>query len=62
LPLALGFRGAWSVPIKAADDGRVLGTFGSYFFEKREPTAREREVVGMLVLLAASAIVAHSLA
>jgi hypothetical protein len=30
LPLALGFLGAWSMPIKAADH-RVLGTFGTYF-------------------------------
>ena len=37
LPLALGFVGAWSHPIKASD-GRVLGTFGTYFRERREPT------------------------
>jgi GAF domain-containing protein len=41
LPLALGFLGAWSMPIKSAD-GRVLGTFGTYFREHREPTLDER--------------------
>ena len=29
LPLAIGFVGAWSMPIKSAADGRVLGTFGT---------------------------------
>ena len=29
LPLALGFVGAWSQPIKSLD-GRILGTFGTY--------------------------------
>jgi GAF domain-containing protein len=55
LPLALGFRGAWSMPI-AAPGGAVLGTFGSYFFESREPTARERDVVSCFVPLAVDAI------
>jgi len=55
LPLALGFRGAWSVPIKA-DDGRVLGTFGTYFRECREPSASERENLGILTSAAALAI------
>ena len=55
LPLAIGFRGAWSMPIKK-DDGRVLGTFGSYFREPRHPTAREQEVVRELAPLAARAI------
>jgi GAF domain-containing protein len=57
LPLAIGFRAAWSMPIKDAQ-GRVLGTFGSYFRETRPPTAREQEVVGALVPLAAEAIAA----
>jgi len=55
LPLALGFRGAWSMPVKSPE-GRVLGTFGTYFREHREPTAQEREAVGFLVPLAALAI------
>lgn len=55
LPMALGFRGAWSMPIKAGDR-RVLGTFGTYFRECREPTAQERQLVALLVPLAAEAI------
>ncbi len=54
LPLALGFVGAWSCPIKA-DDGRVLGTFGTYYREHRSPSAQERE--GVEVLAAAAAVV-----
>ena len=55
LPLALGFVGAWSMPIKATD-GRVLGTLGTYFRERREPTAAEREAVRELAGAAALAI------
>ncbi|MCS3800977.1 GAF domain-containing protein [Niastella sp. OAS944] len=40
LPTALGFTGAWSMPIKNAE-GKVLGTFGTYFREKREPSSVE---------------------
>lgn len=57
LPMALGFQGAWSMPIKS-DAGAVLGTFGTYFRECRHPSGLEREVVGRLVPLAARAIVA----
>jgi GAF domain-containing protein len=59
LPLALGFLGAWSMPIKSAG-GRVLGTFGTYFREHRLATAGEREAVAMLAGLAASAIEVHA--
>jgi GAF domain-containing protein len=52
LPLALGFVGAWSMPIKAGD-GRVLGTLGTYFRERREPTEQEREAVRILAAAAA---------
>jgi signal transduction histidine kinase len=55
LPLALGLRGAWSMPI-IARDGSVLGTFGTYFRECREPTDAERSVVEVLVRTAAIAI------
>jgi signal transduction histidine kinase len=55
LPLALGLRGAWSMPI-VARDGAVLGTFGTYFRECREPTPDERSVVEVLVRTAAIAI------
>lgn len=61
LPMALGFRGAWSMPIKGAE-GRVLGTFGSYFYEARRPTDLERDVVTQLAPLAASAITAWAAA
>lgn len=55
LPMALGFRGAWSNPIKD-EDGRVLGTFGVYYREPAEPSAEEREAVGALAAVAARAL------
>lgn len=55
LPLALGFVGAWSFPIKSAR-GEVLGTFGTYFREQRRPTPAEREGVALLASVAAQAI------
>lgn len=54
-PLSLGFHGAWSMPIKTAD-GRVLGTFGTYYREVRTPSEIEREGVRRLVDVAARAI------
>jgi GAF domain-containing protein len=54
LPLALGFVGAWSMPIKSPQ-GKVLGTFGTYFRNRRQPTAQERE--GVEHLAAAAALV-----
>ena len=32
LPLAIGYAGAWSMPIKSLE-GKVLGTFGTYYKE-----------------------------
>ena len=55
LPLALGYVGAWSQPILHAD-GSVLGTFGTYYREQREPTAAERLNVAALAATAASVI------
>lgn len=55
LPMAIGFRGAWSMPIKA-NDGRVLGTFGTYFRKSRHPTDTEQQAVAALVPVAARAI------
>ena len=55
LPLGLGFRAAWSMPIFSRD-GRVLGTFGTYFRERREPDPLERQVVEVLARTAALAI------
>ena len=54
LPLALGFVAAWSMPIKTAQ-GRVLGTFGTYFREKRTP--RDTEMKGIERLAGAAAAV-----
>ncbi|QOV91341.1 PAS domain S-box protein [Humisphaera borealis] len=55
LPLALGLKAAWSMPIRAPD-GRLVGTFGTYFRERREPTKRERQVVEGLCRVAALAV------
>ena len=55
LPLGLGLRAAWSMPIRS-NAGQVLGTFGTYFRECRGPTALEREIVGVLAKTAAMAI------
>ena len=55
LPLALGLVGAWSQPI-IDRTGRVLGTFGTYFREVREPSPAERQVVEILSHTAALAI------
>ena len=53
LPLALGFVSAWSMPIKSDNDGRVLGTFGTYYKDLRQPTTVELEAVGRLAAVAA---------
>ena len=55
LPLALGYLGAWSTPIKS-EDGRVLGTFGVYLREGGHPTPEEREAVHVLAGVAAAAL------
>jgi hypothetical protein len=52
LPMALGFLGAWSMPIKSSA-GTVLGTFGTYYREVRVPTNRERQGVKFLANAAA---------
>ena len=55
LPLALGFLGAWSMPIKSTG-GSVLGTFGTYYRDVREPSPREQAAVGRLAAVAARAL------
>lgn len=55
LPLELGLKAAWTMPI-IARDGHVLGTFGTYFRQRREPTDIERQVVEILGRTAALAI------
>jgi hypothetical protein len=47
LPTAIGFVGAWSMPIKTGN-GKVLGTFGTYFRVKRLPTQEEIEGTELL--------------
>lgn len=55
LPLALGLAAAWSVPI-VGGDGRVLGTFGTYFREQRKPRPDERSFVESLAQIARTVI------
>jgi GAF domain-containing protein len=55
LPLALGFKGAWSMPITTTS-GKVLGTFGTYFSRKRVPTQSEIEGVKLLASACAQAL------
>jgi GAF domain-containing protein len=47
LPTALGFVGAWSMPIKNQHN-KVLGTFGTYFRNQRDPSTEEMEGVELL--------------
>lgn len=51
LPLSLGFLGAWSLAIRGSD-GKVLGTFGTYFRERRSPTPAEVKSVEILAAAA----------
>ena len=55
LPLALGFLGAWSMPIKSAS-GAVLAEVGAKGAEHRTPTAMERQSVALLAGVAAEAL------
>jgi hypothetical protein len=59
LPLALGYLGAWSMPIKK-EDGTVLGTFGTYYREQREPSEKEIYGVSKLAAVAAKVVSAYS--
>jgi GAF domain-containing protein len=52
LPMALGFTGAWSMPIKTTE-GKVIGTFGTYYRQKREPS--QLEIIGIQQLANAAA-------
>lgn len=55
LPLGLGLKAAWSMPILSSM-GEALGTFGTYFLETREPTREERQLVKVLAQTASLAI------
>lgn len=57
LPCSLGYVGAWSMPIKSPE-GTVLGTFGTYFRDRRAPTPEEQN--GVETLAAAAALVLAS--
>ena len=56
LPLALGYIGAWSMPIKTTE-GKVIGTFGTYFREQREPSEKEIKGIQKLAETAARVLV-----
>ena len=56
MPLSIGFVGAWSMPIKSATRGNVLGTFGTYYRDVREPTVQEMAAVSALASVAARAL------
>lgn len=55
LPTALGFTGAWSMPIKNTE-GKVLGTFGTYYREKRKPSPAEITGIEQLAKVAAQIV------
>ena len=59
LPTALGFVGAWSLPIKT-NENEVLGTFGTYFRKQREPSVEEMKGVELLASAAAIVLAGHS--
>jgi len=52
LPMELGFQAAWSTPIMSKA-GSVLGTFGTYYRERRSPSRSEIRDIGMLASIAA---------
>jgi GAF domain-containing protein len=52
LPTALGFVGAWSFPIKSGNE-KVLGTFGTYFRNQRNPSDDEMKGTELLASIAA---------
>ncbi|HJW15977.1 MAG TPA: GAF domain-containing protein [Flavisolibacter sp.] len=54
LPTSLGFVGAWSMPIKT-EGNEVLGTFGTYYRDQKEPSVEEMK--GVELLASAAAIV-----
>jgi GAF domain-containing protein len=60
LPMELGFVGAWSTPIFSSD-GRVLGTFGTYFREGRQPSREEFDGVQRLAEIAAMTLERESI-
>jgi GAF domain-containing protein len=56
LPRSLGYVGAWSMPIQSPRNGAVLGTFGTYYRDRRKPTSAELSAIGKLARIAARAL------
>jgi diguanylate cyclase (GGDEF)-like protein/PAS domain S-box-containing protein len=52
--------GCWSTPVRAASDGRVLGTFATYLREPRGPSVTEEAAVESLLQFTAIAIEHHA--
>jgi PAS domain S-box-containing protein len=55
LALAHGLRACWSSPILSSN-GRVLGTFATYYREPRSPTPQEHDVIEQITHLASIAV------
>jgi signal transduction histidine kinase len=55
LASAHGLRACWSTPILSSE-GRVLGTFATYYREPRRPTPHEHNVIEQITHLASIAI------
>jgi PAS domain S-box-containing protein len=55
LALAHALRACWSTPILSSE-GRVLGTFATYYREPRSPTPQEHHVIERITHLASIAI------
>jgi PAS domain S-box-containing protein len=55
LALAHGLRACWSRPILSSE-GRVLGTFATYYREPRSPTPQEHTIIERITHLVAIAI------
>jgi PAS domain S-box-containing protein len=51
----LGIRVVWSTPLRA-DDGELVGTFGVFYDEPREPSDEDRRLVELLARTAGVAI------
>src|SRR6195256_2772394 len=55
LALAHGLRACWSTPIRSSD-GKVLGTFATYYREPRSPTTQDHNLIEQVTHLASIAI------
>jgi PAS domain S-box-containing protein len=55
LALPYGLRACWSTPILSSE-GKVLGTFATYYREPRNPTPQEHNVIEQITHLASIAI------